>query len=351
MANLFIQTAFLGDLFLSIPALKKLKSMNPDEELWLFCRSGFGQLFKDLKLINSYVEVNKADGSWKKAKLQLQTQSYNYTVSVHQSFRTAAIVASLSSKHKIGYYHWWNFWAYHQRALRNMAWPEALRQLHLLSLLDNNLKQQFEILSQQKYFMNSHTQLDLKNNTPLPAWASASILKELTQLNISLDRFALPEQYIAISPGSVWPTKRWSEQNFVELINKLPYPVVLLGSREEAELCARIAAHDKQSINLGGKTSLLETLEILSHAKLTISNDSGAQHMAAAVECPVVSIFGPTVLSFGYRPWIQKARVVELDLACRPCGKHGAKSCPLGTHECMQKLSPDSVYDSVKDFL
>jgi len=62
-------------------------------------------------------------------------------------------------------------------------------------------------------------------------------------------------------------------------------------------------------------------------------------HLGSTAGTPTVSIFGPTILEFGYRPWNARAEIVQIDLSCRPCGKHGAKKCPLGTHACMKGIS------------
>jgi len=62
------------------------------------------------------------------------------------------------------------------------------------------------------------------------------------------------------------------------------------------------------------------------------------------VGTPLVSIFGPTTPSQGYTPWNKKSRVVEIPLDCRPCGAHGHNKCPIGTHDCMKKISPEMVW-------
>ena len=68
-------------------------------------------------------------------------------------------------------------------------------------------------------------------------------------------------------------------------------------------------------------------------------------HIAASLQRPVLCIFGPTVLDFGFRPWNDKSQVVEEALLCRPCGPHGHARCPLGHHNCMKKIKAEFVYD------
>jgi heptosyltransferase-2 len=75
-------------------------------------------------------------------------------------------------------------------------------------------------------------------------------------------------------------------------------------------------------------------------------------HLAATSETPSVVIFGPTILEFGFRPWQDRVFVVETHgLACRPCGKHGHKKCPIGTHICMKQISKDEVLEKLQGVL
>ncbi len=318
----------------------------------MFCRSGLGALFKELGIIDDYIEINKSAGGWAHAEIELKKRKYNIIISAHQSFRTAKIVYSLCAQKKIGYKKWWNFFAYSELIERPMGWPEALRQLSLVASLDSELSNGLNLINEKELFLNSNTQADVVNTSKIPLWASVSLLKELKLLPLDIGKLSLPEKYIVVSPGSVWPTKRWPEDKFSEFINELELPVVLLGSPDEAAICARVESGTKIKIsNICGQTSLLQTLQVMRGSQLVVSNDSGAQHMAATVGVPIVSIFGPTTLELGYRPWSEKLAIAEIDLGCRPCGKHGAKSCHLGTHECMKKLSSKKVLELAKSLI
>jgi len=77
---------------------------------------------------------------------------------------------------------------------------------------------------------------------------------------------------------------------------------------------------------------------------MLVSNDSGAMHMAAMTGVASISLFGPTILDFGYQPWNEKAVVVEnTELRCRPCSSHGGRACPIGTHVCMTSIEVQKV--------
>jgi len=71
-------------------------------------------------------------------------------------------------------------------------------------------------------------------------------------------------------------------------------------------------------------------------------------HIAAAMNIPVVAIFGPTIKQFGFFPYSKKAIVVEKNVPCKPCSPHGPNKCPEKNFDCMNKVTVDEVFDAVK---
>jgi heptosyltransferase-2 len=141
----------------------------------------------------------------------------------------------------------------------------------------------------------------------------------------------------------------WTKEGFRDLAVSLSskgFRVILVGSPGERELCEEIARQANVE-SLAGQTTISELIEHFRSGQALISNDSGAMHAASVAALPTVAVFGPTVLEFGFRPWQEKAAVVQLDLECRPCAAHGGKKCPLGTHACMRDLPFERVEDAV----
>ncbi len=162
-----------------------------------------------------------------------------------------------------------------------------------------------------------------------------------------------PDNFIAIAPGSVWATKRWI--GFAELTillkDSFNCDIVLLGSGKDRDTCESIAS-DNKAINLAGKTDLLQSSAVIKLAKLAITNDSAPAHIAAAVETPVVTIFGPTVPAFGFAPYATDSVVVENEgLYCRPCSKHGPMTCPEGHFRCMNEIASERVLRACEKLL
>jgi heptosyltransferase-2 len=179
--------------------------------------------------------------------------------------------------------------------------------------------------------------------------------KALADAKVALEMNKIKGKFIAVAPGSVWFTKRYA--CYTELIDLLSerfkLPIVLLGSPDDRFLCAELAKSCAfPPMDLSGKTDLLLSAAIISRAILAITNDSAPAHIAAAVDTPVVAIFGPTVPSFGFVPFSDKSAVVDIgNLYCRPCNHHGSERCPQGHFRCMKELFPQRIVDAAALFL
>lgn len=156
-----------------------------------------------------------------------------------------------------------------------------------------------------------------------------------------------PQRLACFCPGAEYgPAKRWPPRYFAALTKQLTqqgYTVWLLGSAADKPVGEEIAA-DGNATNLCGVTNLDEAIVLLSGAQLVVTNDSGLMHVAAALERPVIAIYGSS--SPGFTPPLsESARVVKLDIPCSPCF---ARQCPLGHFDCMLKLEPDMVMRQIE---
>jgi heptosyltransferase-2 len=153
---------------------------------------------------------------------------------------------------------------------------------------------------------------------------------------------------VAVAPGAAHATKRWPAEHWVELIGRITATgadVAVLGGPDDADGAAALAsASGPHAAALAGTLGLQETGAVIRRAEALISGDTGVMHMATGVGTPVLALFGPTVRQFGFFPYRSPARVVELDLPCRPCSAHGTRRCPLGHHHCLRRMIPDLVH-------
>jgi heptosyltransferase-2 len=152
-----------------------------------------------------------------------------------------------------------------------------------------------------------------------------------------------------LCPGAEYgPAKRWPPTHFAELAARFladGMQVWLVGSPNDklaAESVMQAAGESARYIrDLTGRTDLGTAIDLLSHASIVISNDSGLMHAAAAVGMPMVALFGSS--SPVYTPPLSTiAQVARISIECSPCFK---RECPLGHFKCMRDLAPRGVYD------
>ncbi|MEO7964899.1 MAG: glycosyltransferase family 9 protein, partial [Gemmatimonadaceae bacterium] len=157
------------------------------------------------------------------------------------------------------------------------------------------------------------------------------------------------EPLVALAPGSVWATKRWPY--YSELSRELSNVgrVVIIGGSDDAALAADIVKATRGSaIDAVGRLSLLASAALIGRARVLVTNDSAPQHLASAMNTPTISVFGPTVPSFGFGPLAEQAVVAGVEgLACRPCDRHGPQRCPLGHWRCMRELAIADIHAAI----
>ncbi|MEZ5568375.1 MAG: lipopolysaccharide heptosyltransferase II [Halioglobus sp.] len=151
---------------------------------------------------------------------------------------------------------------------------------------------------------------------------------------------------LVLCPGAGAGTaKRWPPEYFAELARACltrGWQVLLLGAAGDRAACRRIAAASGgagECLDLAGRTTLDEAVQLLSQAYAVVSNDSGLMHVAAALGRTVLGIYGPTSPAFT-PPLSGRATLISPGVSCAPCH---ARECPLGHHRCMRDTRPDAV--------
>ncbi|MCF8197265.1 MAG: lipopolysaccharide heptosyltransferase II [Sulfuritalea sp.] len=153
---------------------------------------------------------------------------------------------------------------------------------------------------------------------------------------------------IIFCPGAEYgPAKRWPAEHFAslaQLVATPQNPVWLLGSDKDAIVGDEIAiASSGAALNLCGRSSLEQAIDLIASAHCIISNDSGLMHVAAALNKPLVALYGSS--SPAYTPPLSpRAKIVTKNLSCSPCFK---RECPLGHFDCLNGIAPQNVADAI----
>ncbi len=149
---------------------------------------------------------------------------------------------------------------------------------------------------------------------------------------------------LALCPGAEFgPSKRWPALYYAQVAEVAlarGWQVWIFGSPKDQAVAAHIQeACQARCQDLTGKTTLAEAIDLLSMSACVLSNDSGLMHIAAALERPLIALYGSTDPEFT-PPLSEKALVLRTGIGCSPCFK---RECPLGHQACMRELKPVQV--------
>jgi heptosyltransferase-2 len=149
--------------------------------------------------------------------------------------------------------------------------------------------------------------------------------------------------YAVLVPGAGFGSaKRWPLPHWGAVARELAaagLTPVVVGAARDRGAAIEIATDCRDVVDLTGRTSLDGVIDLMSAAGLVVANDTGLLHVAAAVDVPVLGIYGSTSPS-DTPPLSSRSETVSIGLPCSPCH---ARECPLGHHACMTDLLPAEV--------
>lgn len=331
---LIIHTAFIGDIILSTPIIKKIKAKYIDEgsSITYVTTPAGASVLKNNPDLDEIIAYDKR-GTHKGFKgLYLLGKRLNYkgfdeVIIPHRYLRSSILGRLTGAPIRIGYDNASGGFLLTKKIPYDRSKHEVEKLLSFIEL-DN--------------FTNKKLSL-------YPSEIDKKKIDEIWKKN-NLDG----KKIILVAPGSKWFTKKWPIEYFNELLKKLAkkseYRIILIGGQEESMLNMYT---DKNIINLMGKTSLLDVAELCNRSNIIVTNDSSPIHIASAFEkLHIVAIFGATTKELGFFPWSKNSEVLENNnLDCRPCGLHGGDKCPKGHFKCMLDIKPEIVYEKIQNYL
>lgn len=322
---LVIQTAFIGDVILVTSLLETLHLNFPKSKIDIVVRKGNESLFNNHPFLGQVYVWDKKHKKTKNLFKILKTirkERYDLTLGVQRFFNAGLLTAFSKSKLTIGFDKNPLSFLFNKKVKHQIG--TGLHEVERNHNLINSLAPKF------------HKGLKLHpSNDDLE---KTSIYKN--------------EPYIVIAPASVWFTKQYPKEKWVDFLNQVKdIKIYIIGAPTDDILANEIikATSSSNIDNLCGKLNLLQSAALMKDAKMCYVNDSAPQHLASSVNAPTTALFCSTVPSFGFGPLSENSQIIEIekDLDCRPCGLHGHKSCPKGHFKCGFEIDTSKLIERI----
>ncbi len=315
---LIIQTAFIGDVVLATSVAEKLHIQFPAAQVDFLLRKGNENLLQNHPYIRQVLVWDKQKQKQKnlvKIIRTVRSEKYDYVINLHR-FATSGLITYLSgAKHKFGFDKNPFSFCYDRKLVHLISKPYASKPIH-------EVQRNHSLIS-------GITDPNYAMPALYPSKDDFEKVKPFQQ-----------QPYICISPASVWFTKQFALEKWIDLVKNLPadYSVFLLGGKGDDKMAQQIieqSAHPNIQ-SLCGQLSFLQSAALMKAAAMNYVNDSAPLHFCTAVNAPVTAVYCSTVPAFGFGPLRENSRIVEIAerLYCRPCGLHGHKACPEGHFRC-----------------
>lgn len=329
---LIVRLSAIGDVVHSLPILHALRKKFPDAYIaWAVEKRCSDLLINNPLLDKIYLFPRK---KWNKESLELvkeiRKENFDIAIDMQELLKSGLITFLSGAKRRIAH-----------AGTRELAHLFVNEKLKAHDNFDPN-----KLIIERYLEPAAHLGAPVDEVVfPLPPLDN-SIKNKVNKLLTAVNK-----EIIIFSPATIWPTKHWLESYWAQLLDKLQgkYSVVFIGSEKDNELINRITAQANTNnyLNLAGKTSLLELVEVFNRAKYVIAPDTGPAHIANATQMPsVIMLFGPTGVN-RTPPYGEKHSALAVNLPCQPCfeRKCPRKDCP---NECMKLLTPDMVVERIK---
>jgi len=318
---LVIRFSSIGDIILTTPVLAALKKRYPQASIDFLVIDAFKDAISGNPNIDDLILFNKDAyqgicGIYRYSR-KLKTTGYDLVIDLHSKIRSRLLTLFTGARTL----------RYRKRSL----WKSLLVRLRMIRyhVDDTIVRSYFKPLEKlHVYYTGETLSFDFNEG--------------------DLEKVAHYGNAVVMAPGAANMTKQWLPEYFSSLGRQLRDQIILVGGSKDYDMCEDIRADIGESCtNLAGKLSLKQSGALMSLSKFIITNDSGPLHMARGLGKKVFVIFGPTdPHMFTYD---ENAILIYAAVPCSPCSLHGDKQCPEGHFECMNSLTPEDVYQKIRE--
>jgi len=334
-AVLIVAPSWVGDMVMAQSLFKVLKAQNPDCAIDVLAPGWTLALLERMPEVRDAIEMPLGHGQMqlltrRRLGISLRGSGYQQAILLPNSFKSALVPYWARIPKRTGFVGEMRQWLLTDaRKLDRQRLPQTVQRFVSLGLPDG---------------------AQPGEGVPQPA-----LLTDNDNGHAALQRLGLEtgqRPLLALCPGAEFgPAKKWPEAYYAEVARswlEKGWQVWLFGSANDAAVCERINVLAGGACeNLAGQTRLEDAIDLLGMASFVVSNDSGLMHVAAALQRPMVAIYGSSDPGFT-PPLAETARIERLGLDCSPCFK---RECPLGHLDCLNKLLPERVIASMEEVM
>ncbi len=326
---LIVKPSSLGDIVHSLAVLSTLHEHFPEAKIDWVVASGFEGILEKHPIVNKLWIIKK--DHWKKLSrllstaqdirelaLTLRAEKYDLVIDLQGLLRSGLITHSTKAPVRIGFRE--------AREGSRLFYTHAVTGGSDIHAVDRYLK------------IAEALGCDVTNIAfPLPLVKEA---QDIADLKKSLGDYAV------FVPGARKPANRWPAERYGALASRIPIAAVILGSRADTPLVETVvSASGNKAVSLAGKTDIKGLIHIIRGSRFMVCNDTGPMHIAAALQVPVVALFGPANPR-RTGPYGQLHRVINHNLPCAPCYKKECKK-PI----CMEAISIGEVETAASEII
>ncbi|GAB6262761.1 lipopolysaccharide heptosyltransferase II [Photobacterium sp. R1] len=339
MKILIIGPSWVGDMVMSQCLYISLKQRHPDADIDVLAPAWCRPILERMPEVNRAIDMPIGHGAFNlkgryRIGKSLREASYDQAFIMPNSAKSALIPLFAKIPVRTG-------------------WKGESRYGLLTDLRSN--KREFGLVI-ERYSALAYPKNEMTSSAALPPLPRPALTIDPNKQSAAISRLALSQDrpVIGLCPGAEFgPAKRWPEAYFTQVAQRMieqGQQVWLFGSAKDQPVTSAIRnglPDDLQQHchDLAGQTSLIEAVDLLALCHTVVSNDSGLMHVAAAVGCKVVAIYGSTSPDYT-PPLAEEVSIVHTDIECRPCFK---RECPYGHLKCLKELPAERVIQAIND--
>ncbi|MCI5196319.1 MAG: lipopolysaccharide heptosyltransferase II [Candidatus Electrothrix sp. AW5] len=342
--NILIRsTNWIGDAIMTTPAIRSIRSNFPEAQITLLALPWVKDVFRASPHIDQifiYDKQGRHKGLQGKLRLagELRKKNYDLTILLQNAFEAALITFLARIPVRGGY----------TTDGRGLLLTHGVRKHHAIKRrYQRHQVHYYQEMIQGLGLQQSQNNLELFLDPAAEQEANALINKGLQ----GEKRENIP--IIGLNPGAAYgPAKCWPAAKYAELARRLSDTtnglIVLFGTQADQKAADEIrAVAGKRIMDLTGKTTLALALACIARCHVFVTNDSGLMHVAAALNTPLVAIFGSTD-HIATGPYSEQATVVRQPVDCSPCMK---THCPKEHFQCMEGITVQEVEQAALQWL